>query len=299
MEYLRKVWYCIDLTKPIVTASVYYTWLLTYMIASRTLSFNLEKFLISSLVVILGISLGNALNNYFDRDIDSIMRRTCRRRVLARGLISLKLARIVIMIISALSISLVIYASIIYGVLNIILYAIALATYVLLYTIILKRRAWWSILIAAIAYSAVILHAWYAATGELSVIAYVISILGYVWVLSHLWAIALHFAEDYALANVPVLSVRFWNKPNIPTIALTTSTLCTGLLALTPALLNYITPLYIPAILIIVFSEIALLVKIFKCDWRYRRDLTYKIWKMTYPVLALTFTVMFIFMLIH
>lgn len=286
----RKIIYFISLTKPIVTVSVFYTWLLVYFVALPKTTFDIWRFLLEAIVIIFGISFGNALNNYFDRDIDAIMRRTRFRRVLPRGLLTLKEAKTFIIILGITSVSLVVYASILHGYLVALLYGLAMLTYVYLYTIVLKRRTWTSILIAAIAYSCVLLHAWYVASGTVTLTSIIIAMLGYTWVLSHLWAAALNWAEDYALANIPTISVTFWSKPKLPYIATFTSTLTTCLLAITPALLSYVTPFYVPVVVIAFLSELIILIRLALRDWRFAKELTFKLYKLTYPVLAITIT---------
>ncbi len=290
----RKLLAFLRLTKPIVTASVYYTWLITYLIAAHT--FDLFRFLLESLVIVLGISWGNALNNYFDRDIDAVMRRTRTKRVLAMNLLSVDEAKKFCISLGAVSIISMIAVSAYYrDFVTPVLYTVAMLTYVYLYTVLLKRRTWTSILIAAVAYMCVLLHAWYVATWSLSLAAFLIATMGYFWVLTHLWSIAMHWAEDYALADVPTLTVRFWRKPIIPFIAVALATTMTCLLALTPALLGLASPLYLPAVLAIFIAESVILTRIARRDWRFSKKLTFVCYKLTYPLLAVIFTALIVF----
>ncbi len=286
------------LTKPHVTLSVYYTWIIAYLVA-LTGHFNLVKFVLESLVIILGISWGNAMNNLLDHDIDEIMRRTRGRRVLAKGELSYEEARKFCRILGAVSIATTIAVTIVLGdYLTPLLYALAIVTYVYLYTAFLKRRSWTSILVAAFAYVAVILHAWYVATGAITIPGLIIAFMGYFWVLTHLWAVAMHWAEDYALAGVPTLTVKYWRKPWIPYVATFTALIATCLLALTPPLLGLVSPLYTLAVLAVFASEIYLMVRIGLKDWRGSKKLTFLCYKLTYPLLAVIFTALLIFHLL-
>ncbi len=283
------------LTKPHVTASVYYTWLIAFLLAYSG-AFNVVKFILESIVIILGISWGNAMNNLLDRDIDEVMRRTRHRRVLARGELSYEEAKKFCKILGIVSVSVMIMVIILVrDYLTPLLYGIAMLTYVYLYTALLKRKSWTSILIAALAYVCVILHAWYVATGLITLPALLIAFMGYFWVLTHLWAVAMHWAEDYALAGIPTITVRFWRKPWIPYVATFVALLATCLLALTPPLLGLVSPLYVPVILIVFMSEIYLMIRIGLRDWRSSKRLTFLCYKLTYPLLAIIFTAMLIF----
>ncbi|NPA22772.1 MAG: UbiA family prenyltransferase [Crenarchaeota archaeon] len=292
---MRKARAYILLTKPHVTLSVYYTWIIAYLVALSG-PFNLLKMALESLVIILGISWGNAMNNLLDYDIDEVMRRTRSKRVLARGELSYEEAKRFCKILGAVSIATtLIVAILLRDYLTPLLYALAMITYVYLYTALLKRRSWASILVAAFAYVAVILHAWYVATGWITLPGLAIAFMGYFWVLTHLWAVAMHWAEDYALAGVPTITVKFWRKPWVPYVATFTALLATCLLALTPPLLGLVSPLYTLAVLIVFASEIYLMVRIGLKDWRGSKKLTFLCYKLTYPLLAVIFTALLIF----
>ncbi len=283
------------LTKPIVTASVYYTWALTYLVAARSPS--LIDFLLESLVVVLGISLGNALNNYIDRDIDFVMRRTTYRRPLARGIIGVGEARAFIVALGAASLGLAVYASIVHGYLVLVLYSLALLTYVYLYTAVLKRRTWMSILVGAIAYSCVLLHAWYVGCGSITLLGAIFALLGYTWVLTHLWSTAMYYAEDYALARVPTLPTAFWRRPRVPAIALTCSALSTCALASMPIAFGHLSPMYLPAVISALASETAFCMMCLFRDWRWSKRDAFVTYKMTYPSLAATLTILAVLMI--
>ncbi len=291
----RKLAAYLIFTKPIVTASVYYTWLVVYLVSLRV-PINPLKLLLESLVIILGISFGNALNNYLDRDIDSIMRRTRDKRPLARGDLTVQEARRLCVLLGVTSIATTVGVSVYLKDLTTpILYTIAMLTYAYLYTAILKRRTWTSILVAAIAYLCVLLHAWWCGSGLIDLPGVVIALAGYTWVLLHLWAVALHWAEDYALADVPALPVKYWRKPVIPAIALMLATTFTCVLALLPPLFGIVNEYYVPAAFMVLLAELLMVCRILRVDWRTSKRLTYICYKLTYPTLALLVTVLLIF----
>ena len=288
----------INLTKPIVTASVFYTWLIAFLVAS-TSGVDVLKLALQALVIILGISWGNALNNYFDRDIDAIMRRTREKRPIPRGDLTVQEAKKFCIGLGVASLACTGLASWYFAdPVTPVLYAIAILTYVYLYTVVLKRKTWTSILVAAIAYMCVLLHAWWCGRGTLDLPGLIIGLMGYCWVLAHLWAIAMHWAEDYALADVPTITVKFWRRPVVPIIALTLATVTTCVLALLPPVLGIVSAFYVPVVLSMFLAETAILIRIARLDWRTSKRLTYLCYKLTYPILALVFTALIVFRII-
>ena len=82
-----------------------------------------------------------------------------------------------------------------------------LAFYVVVYTLILKRRTWQNIVIGGAAGAFPPLVGWTAVTGELNPLAWLLFAIIFVWTPVHFWALALMIKDDYASANVPMLPV--------------------------------------------------------------------------------------------
>ena len=157
------------------------------------------------LYTLLGGSLAagaaNALNCYFDRDIDVIMPRT-RRRPLASNRLKPQQALIfaVIMGLGGLGIlsSLVSLAAAA-------LALGAMAYYVMVYTIWLKRRTYWSSLIGSGAGAFSPLIGWVAVRGTLALTPFLLAAIIILWTTPHFWSLAIFRREEYYSAGLKVL----------------------------------------------------------------------------------------------
>jgi protoheme IX farnesyltransferase len=145
----------------------------------------------------------NALNNWFDRDIDEVMRRT-RGRPLPRHRIEPAAAlRFGVVLGLAgfgwLWISTTLLAAVIS--------TAALLFYVLVYTMGLKRRTIQNIVIGGAAGAAPALVGWAAVRGDVGLAAWILFAIVFYWTPPHFWALAIRYESDYAAAGVPMLPV--------------------------------------------------------------------------------------------
>ena len=145
----------------------------------------------------------NAINCWYDRDIDAIMRRT-RTRPVVTGAIESAHAL-------AFGIGLGAFAFVFLWVFTTLLAAIlalaALLFYVFIYTIALKRRTPQNIVIGGAAGAFPPMVGWAAVTGDLSLAPWVMFAVIFMWTPPHFWALALRLEGDYAEAGVPMLPV--------------------------------------------------------------------------------------------
>ena len=145
----------------------------------------------------------NAINMWFDRDIDAAMTRTRRRPVPA--------GRIPAWHALALGIALNIAAFVVlWTFANLLSAALALlgaAIYVFVYTMWLKRSTPQNIVIGGAAGAIPPLVGWAAASGRLDVTALAFFGVVFFWTPPHFWALAQLIKADYARANVPMLPV--------------------------------------------------------------------------------------------
>ena len=145
----------------------------------------------------------NAINMYLDRDIDEIMRRT-RTRPLPAHAVTPDRALGFGFVLGAVSF---LFLSILVNVLAATLALSAIAFYVFVYTMWLKRTSTQNIVIGGAAGAVPALVGWAAVTGTVGLPAWVLFAIVFVWTPPHFWALAMRFQGDYAAAGVPMLPV--------------------------------------------------------------------------------------------
>lgn len=151
----------------------------------------------------LAAGSANAFNMIIESDLDKLMARTSKRPIVT-GLISKTKATI--------------FASLI-GVMSLILFwlyttplatwlaLIAIAFYVLVYTMALKQRTSQNIVWGGAAGCMPVLIGWAAVTGDLSLTAWAFFFVIFFWTPPHFWALAIKYKDDYAAAGTPMLPV--------------------------------------------------------------------------------------------
>jgi protoheme IX farnesyltransferase len=145
----------------------------------------------------------NALNNYFDRDIDEVMRRT-KGRPLARHEVPPTNALVFGI---GLGVAGFAWLWVTTNLLAASISTAALLFYVFVYTIALKRSTTQNIVIGGAAGAAPVLVGWAAVTGGVALPAWVLFFIVFYWTPPHFWALAIRYRDDYARAGVPMLPV--------------------------------------------------------------------------------------------
>jgi heme o synthase len=154
--------------------------------------------------ILLAASGANALNQFWDRDIDAIMIRTRNRRPLPLGKIS-PLSALVFGLGSAIiAIGLLFAAG---NGLAALLGFSAFFVYTIIYTIWLKRRTPLNIVIGGVAGAMPPLIGWSAGSGGLGLLPLLMALVIFLWTPVHFWALALCCQEDYGRAGIPMLPV--------------------------------------------------------------------------------------------
>ena len=145
----------------------------------------------------------NAINMWFDRDIDRTMTRTCGRPI-ASGRIGATAALGFGIGLGAGGFAvLALFANVLAAVLA----TSALLFYVLVYTMYLKRSTIQNIVIGGAAGAAPPLVGWAAVTGRLDLPALFLFAVVFYWTPPHFWALSLLMERDYTQARVPMLPV--------------------------------------------------------------------------------------------
>jgi protoheme IX farnesyltransferase len=151
----------------------------------------------------LAAGSANAINQYLDRDIDMLMTRT-RRRPLPAHSVEPEQAVVFGIILGVISIALLAYFV---NVVAAFLTLLAIAFYVFVYTILLKRTTTQNIVIGGAAGALPPVIGWAAVTGRVEVPALLLFAIVFYWTPPHFWALSMRIAKDYAAAGVPMLPV--------------------------------------------------------------------------------------------
>jgi heme o synthase len=192
----------VALTKPRIVELLLVTTLPAMMLAAGGLP-PLGLVLATLVGGSLAAGSANALNCYLDRDIDAVMRRTIGRP-LARHAVSARAALVFGTVLGVVAIGIMLGFT---GWLPALLTAFAILFYVLVYTLVLKRRTAQNIVWGGAAGCMPVLIGWAAVTGSLAWAPVVLFGIVFFWTPPHFWALAIRFKDDYARARVPMLPV--------------------------------------------------------------------------------------------
>ena len=145
----------------------------------------------------------SALNHYYDRDIDPKMNRTSKRPIPSGRM---KASHVLIYGLAVSCVS-VIYGFVALNATSAFFIALGIFSYVIIYTVWLKRLNTTNIVIGGIAGSAAAWAGWAAATGSMDLLGFLVGFLVFVWTPSHFWCLAMKIKDEYAQAEVPMLPV--------------------------------------------------------------------------------------------
>jgi heme o synthase len=151
----------------------------------------------------LAAGSANAINCYLDRDIDSLMART-RRRPLPAHQVEPENAVVFGVVLGVISFVLMAWTI---NLLAAFLTLLAIAFYVVVYTMLLKRSTPQNIVIGGAAGALPPVIGWAAVTGDVGIPALILFALVFYWTPPHFWALSLRIRKDYAAAGVPMLPV--------------------------------------------------------------------------------------------
>jgi len=192
----------VALTKPRIIETLLVTTVPTMFLAARGLP---SAWLVVATLVggITAAGSANTLNCYIDRDIDQLMHRT-RRRPLATGEVTPREALVFGLVLGVVS---VVWFGVLVNWLSAGLALAANAFYVLVYTLLLKRRTSQNIVWGGLAGCMQVLIGWAAVTGSLAWAPFVLFMVIFLWTPPHYWPLSMRFEDDYATAGVPMLPV--------------------------------------------------------------------------------------------
>jgi protoheme IX farnesyltransferase len=191
----------IALLKPRVMALVVFTGVIGLLIAPGYL--NPVLAFTAILCIAVGAGACGAINMWYDRDIDAVMRRTRNRPIPAGRIeagaalgfgITLAVGSVLMMFLAVNLVAAVILA-------------LSIGFYVFVYTMWLKRRTPQNIVIGGAAGAFPPLIGWAAVTGSVDIVPAILFAIVFFWTPPHFWSLALFASSDYERAGVPMLPV--------------------------------------------------------------------------------------------
>ena len=170
----------------------------------------LDWFLVILTVISLsaGAAGSEAVTNFIDRDIDAKMTRT-RNRPLVTGNISPESGLIFGLFLIVLSVLLLM----VYGkFLAASFISLGITDNVVVYSLLLKRRTPWSVILGGFSGGFPVLVGWYTVTSSFSILPWFLFALVVVWIPVHIWSLAYRYRDDYEKAGIPMLPVIYSEK---------------------------------------------------------------------------------------
>ncbi len=202
MSILRKVKAYVGLTKPRVIELLLVTTAPVMILAAGGIP-NLWLVLATLVGGTLSAASANAFNCYIDRDIDRVMARTSNRP-LVTGELSDREALAFAWVVGVAS---VLWLGLLTNWLAAALSLGAILFYVLVYTLLLKRRTPQNIVWGGAAGCMPVLIGWAAVTGSLSWTPVILFGIVFLWTPPHYWPLSMKYRADYQSVGVPMLAV--------------------------------------------------------------------------------------------
>jgi heme o synthase len=160
-------------------------------------------FLITVIGGMLAAASAQTMNCIYDRDIDYAMERT-RNRPIPSGRVKPVHAGIFAIVLAGLSFTILLVFT---NLLTALLAMSGIGFYMLIYTHLLKRHTPQNIVIGGAAGAIPALVGWAAVTNSLSIEAWVLFAIVFIWTPPHFWALSLMIKDDYAKVGIPMLPV--------------------------------------------------------------------------------------------
>jgi protoheme IX farnesyltransferase len=227
----------LSITKPAIASLNVFVGVATMLLAVGLYYLNTYSMLLLVAAGFLAAGGAGALNCFLERRTDSRMHRTQNRaipsgRISANGALALGLG------FSILGVGLATFLN----QLTAAFIGIGVFWYVLVYTMWLKPRTKWNIVIGGAAGSFSALAGWAAVSGSISITAFLVALLIFLWTPGHFWGLAMAKSDEYASIQVPMLPVVDGAHKSAMYTALSNFALfpfTVGLFALTASRANY------------------------------------------------------------
>jgi protoheme IX farnesyltransferase len=218
-----------ELTKPKIWYLLVFTAFGAALTASNIYDIEISPatWLLMLFSVAAGSAAANTLTNYHDRDIDAIMERTKDRPLPSKRIypavkaknFGLALAGISLVLAFGISFT----TTLEQGAWATAFIAFGLVNNVLIYSYVLKRNSRTNIILGGLCGGSPPMIGWVAVSmSDLWTMGLAMAGLVFIWIPMHIWALTLHFKEDYNKVNVPMLTAVQSEKTSARAIALST-----------------------------------------------------------------------------
>lgn len=218
-----------ELTKPKIWYLLVFTAFGAALTASNIYDIEISPatWMLMLFSVAAGSAAANTLTNYHDRDIDAIMERTKDRPLPSKRIYPAEKARNFGLVLAGISLVLAFGISFTttleQGAWATTFIAFALINNILVYSYMLKRRSRTNIILGGLCGGAPPLIGWVAVSmTDLWTMGLAMAGLVFIWIPMHIWALTLHFKEDYIKVNVPMLTAVQSEKTSARVIAAST-----------------------------------------------------------------------------
>jgi len=192
----------IELTKPKVTLLNLLVGVACFVLASFP-SINWLNLAVFCVVGYLVCGGCGALNCVYEKDIDMLMQRTSKRAI-PTGAVTSTNGLIFGAALTATGISVSYFF---FNALTALMMSFGAVFYLVVYTIVLKKRSGLNVVIGAVAGCFAALSGWTAVANSLSLTPLMISAVDFLWTPGHLWGLTIKKASEYKKARIPMLPV--------------------------------------------------------------------------------------------
>ncbi|MEX1150681.1 MAG: heme o synthase [Nitrosopumilaceae archaeon] len=271
----------LEISKPRIVVLLVITAVTSMFAASKLIGPELDYMGLLHIIIAgsLASAGSSALNHYYDKDIDPMMKRTSTRPIPSGRM----KARNVLVYGAGVSAASVIYAALTLNLVSTFFIALGIFFYVVIYTIWLKRLNSSNIVIGGFAGSAASMAGWAAATGSMDILGFLVGFLVFAWTPSHFWCLAMKIKDDYADAKIPMLPVVIGMQKTSKYILVNTAIL------LPYSLMLYAFGLGIVYLAIAAVSGGLMLAYHYKLTQNPTSEFAWKAYKVTAPYLTIIF----------
>ncbi len=218
-----------ELTKPKIWYLLVFTAFGTALTASNVYDIEISPatWVLMLFSVAAGSAAANTLTNYHDRDIDAIMERTKDRPLPSKRIhpavkarnFGLALAGISLVLAFGISFT----TTLEQGAWATAFIAFGLVNNILIYSYVLKRNSRSNIILGGLCGGSPPMIGWVSVSmSDLWTMGLAMAGLVFIWIPMHIWALTLHFKDDYNKVNVPMLTAVQSEKTSARAIALST-----------------------------------------------------------------------------